>query len=157
MLGQTTLFPHLFSPEWRPDITLALVLWVALTGTPRGGAILAFLSGLALDLVSGAPPGFSAILRLLVYVSARPFRGVFFENRPLLLVPFAALGAAADAAVRARIPTIWLRSRSTWSVNGVNGRTDRSHSPADRRQGRGDRRVEEVASGDVDVRRARQR
>jgi rod shape-determining protein MreD len=97
LLGQTTLFPNLFAPPWRPDITRALVLWLALTGTPRGGPALAFASGLALDLCSGAPLGFGAALRLLVYALARPFRGVFFADHPILLVPFAALGACADA------------------------------------------------------------
>ncbi|MDF1553465.1 MAG: hypothetical protein P1P84_10410 [Deferrisomatales bacterium] len=97
LLGQTTLLPDLIPPPWRPDITRALVLWLALTGTPRGGPVLAFASGLALDLCSGAPLGFGAILRLTVYALARPFRGVFFDDHPILLVPFAALGAGADA------------------------------------------------------------
>ena len=97
LLGQTTLLPSLIPPPWRPDVTRALVLWLALTGTLRGGPALAFASGLALDLCSGAPLGFGATLRLVVYTLARPFRGVFFDDHPMLLVPFAALGAGADA------------------------------------------------------------
>ena len=98
LIGQTTLFPNLISPPWRPDVTRALVLWLALTGTPRGGPSLAFGAGLSLDLCSGAPLGFGAALRLVVYALARPFRGVLFDDHPMLLIPFAALGATADAA-----------------------------------------------------------
>lgn len=97
LLLQTALFPLLLADPWRPDLTRALVLWVALTGTPRGGAALAFAAGLALDAASGGPPGFGPALRLALYALARPFRGVFFDDRPLLLLPFAALGAVAEA------------------------------------------------------------
>ncbi len=96
---QTTLFPIFFTDPWRPDLTRALVLWVALTGTPRGGAVLACAAGLALDAASGAPTGFGPLLRLTLYGAARPFRGVFFDDRPLLLLPFAVLGPALEAAV----------------------------------------------------------
>lgn len=98
LLFQTTLFASVLPPVWTPDVTRAMTLWLALTGLPRGGAVLAFSAGLAVDLVSGAPPGFTAALRLGLYALARPLRGVFFENRPLLLFPFGALGAFADAA-----------------------------------------------------------
>lgn len=94
---QTTLFPLVLSDPWRPDVTRALVLWVALTGMPRGGAALAFGAGLALEAASGAPGGFAPLLRLFVYALARPFRGVFFDDRPALLLPFAALGPVAEA------------------------------------------------------------
>ncbi|NTU60334.1 MAG: rod shape-determining protein MreD [Deltaproteobacteria bacterium] len=96
LLAQTTLLSHVLPDSWRPDITLILVLWVALTGTPRGGAALAFAAGLALDAMSGAPLGFNAVLRVLLYGLSRPFRGVFFDDRPILLLPFAALATAAD-------------------------------------------------------------
>lgn len=95
---QTALFPLVLSDPWRPDLTRALVLWVALTGMPRGGAILAFGAGLALEAASGTPGGFAPLLRLFLYALARPFRGVFFDDRPALLLPFAALGPVAEAA-----------------------------------------------------------
>ena len=97
LLAQSTLLPHLLPDPWLPDVTLSLVFWTALTGTPRGGVVLAFLAGLALDLTSGAPPGFHAVIRVAVYSLCRPFRGIFFEDRPLLLLPFAALATLVDA------------------------------------------------------------
>lgn len=97
LLCQTTLFPHFFSPAWAPDLTRPLVLWAAVTGVPRGGAVLAFAAGLGLDAASGAPPGFGAALRLLLYGLARPLRGLFFDDRPVLLLPLAALGTLTDA------------------------------------------------------------
>ena len=97
LLCQTTLFPRLFPPAWAPDLTRPLVLWAAVVGVPRGGALLAFAAGLGLDAASGAPPGFGAALRLSLYGLARPLRGLFFDDRPVLLFPLAALGALTDA------------------------------------------------------------
>lgn len=51
-----------------------------------------------LDVASGAPLGFNTLIRLGLYALARPFRGVFFDDRPSLVPPFAALSALADAA-----------------------------------------------------------
>jgi len=94
---QTALLPLFLQDPWRPDLTRALVLWVALAGTPRGGALLAAAAGLVLDAASGTPLGFGVLLRLGLYGAARPFRGVFFDDRPLLLLPFAAAGALLEA------------------------------------------------------------
>ncbi len=101
VLLQTTLFPLLLPPQWRPDLTRALVLWVALVGVPRGGAVLAFAAGGLAGVVSGAPLGFAPAVRLAVYFAARPFRGVFFDDRPALLLPFAVLAPWADALAAA--------------------------------------------------------
>jgi cell shape-determining protein MreD len=99
LLIQSTLLPSILPPPWVPDVTRALVLWLALTGSPRGGVGLAFVAGHALGAVSGAPLGFCAALRLTLYGLARPLRGVFFDDHPPLLLPFAALGAWVDAVV----------------------------------------------------------
>ncbi len=99
ILAQTALAPLFFSPAWSPDFTRALVLWVALTGQPRGGCALAFAAGLALDAASGTPAGFGSLQRLALYGVSRPLRGVFFDDRPLLLLPLASLLAVSDAVV----------------------------------------------------------
>lgn len=101
ILAQTALAPLFFSPAWTPDFTRALVLWLALTGQPRGGCLLAFAAGLALDAASGAPAGFGALQRLALFGLARPLRGVFFDDRPFLLLPLAVLLAFGDAVVAA--------------------------------------------------------
>ncbi|MDW7709283.1 MAG: rod shape-determining protein MreD [Deferrisomatales bacterium] len=112
---QTTLFPLFLTDPWRPDLTRALVLWVALTGAPRGGAVLAFSAGLLLDAASGAPLGFGPLLRLSLYAAARPFRGIFFDDRPLLLLPFATLGPALEAAVAGTMS--WFAFRAPLGLN----------------------------------------
>jgi hypothetical protein len=96
LLGQTTLFSEFLSDSWRPDMTRSLVLWVALTGSPRGGPALAACAGAALAAASGAPLGFGAGARLLLYALARPFRGIFFDDHPLLLSPLGATCALVD-------------------------------------------------------------
>jgi cell shape-determining protein MreD len=92
LLVQTALIPPFIPEAWRPDFTRSLVLWLALTGVPGGGVYLSFVAGLAVDLVSGGPPGFTAVCRLAVYFFARPWRGVF-ELRGIIFIigPFAVL------------------------------------------------------------------
>ncbi|MBI5439623.1 MAG: hypothetical protein HY900_00255 [Deltaproteobacteria bacterium] len=98
LLGQTTLLSAVLSDSWRPDVTRSLVLWAALTGLPSGGPLLAVLSGIALDAASGCSLAFGAGLRLALYGFGRPFRGVFFDDYPVLLLPLGAAAAFADAA-----------------------------------------------------------
>jgi hypothetical protein len=97
LLAQTTLLSTLLSDPWRPDITRSLVLWAALTGVPYGGPLLAASSGVALDALSGCSIAFGAGVRLALYGLARPFRGVFFDDHPVLLLPLGAAGAFGDA------------------------------------------------------------
>lgn len=109
LLLQTAVLPVLLSDPWRPDVSRLLVLWVALTGVPRGGALLAGATGLALDAASGTPLGFGVLLRLSLYGAARPLRGVFFDDRPFLLLPFAALAALLDAAAAGALSALAFR------------------------------------------------
>ncbi len=95
---QTALLPLFFSEPWTPAVPRALVLWVALTGIPRGGVLLPFAAGALWDLSSGAPLGFGSALLLTLYACARPFRGVFFDDRPILLLPFAVSAAWVEAS-----------------------------------------------------------
>ena len=90
LLLQTTLLPHILTDAWSPDVTRALVLWLALMGIPRGGVWLAFAAGLAVDAASGAPLGVFAFSHLVLYMLGRPLRGKL-EHSPLifLLGPFA--------------------------------------------------------------------
>ena len=102
LVVQSSVLPLFVPDPWRPDLTRALVLWLALTGVPRRGPFLALGGGAAVDWISGAPIGFTAFTRLVLYGLCRPFRGVFFDHHPLLLVPFAAAGALADGTTVAR-------------------------------------------------------
>jgi hypothetical protein len=85
-------------------------------GVPRGGVWLAFAAGHSLGIAAGAPLGFGAALRLALYGLARPFRGVFFDNQPLLILPFAALGAVTDAVVAGFLSRLVSSSPLTSSV-----------------------------------------
>lgn len=89
---QTSFLPHLLPDLWRPDFSRALVLWLALTGLPPQGIWYSFAAGLLVDLLSGTPFGFTALLRLAIYGAARPGRNLL-ERSPLVfaLGPFAVL------------------------------------------------------------------
>ncbi|GAB4256806.1 hypothetical protein [Deferrisoma sp.] len=94
---QTTLLPLVLPDPWRPDLTRLLVLWLALTGVPRGGVFWAAGSGLLVDLLSGGHLGFVGALHVWLYVLARPLRGVFFDHQPLWLLPLAAAAPFLEA------------------------------------------------------------
>lgn len=115
LVAQSSLFPLFLPIAWRPDITKALVLWLALAGNPGKGPLLAFASGFILDAASGAFLGVGPASRLILYLLVVPFRGVFFDARPLLLVPFATTCAVAEALISASL--LWLASSSfpSWS------------------------------------------
>lgn len=82
---QNAFLSHLLPAPWVPDFTRALVLWLALTDHPGGGVWYAFASGLLVDALSGAPLGFTALLRLAIYGAARPGRNVL-ERSPLVFI-----------------------------------------------------------------------
>ncbi len=131
---QSSVLPLFVPDPWRPDLTRALVLWLALTGVPRRGPFLALGGGAAVDWISGAPIGFTAFTRLVLYGLCRPFRGVFFDHHPLLLVPFAAAGALADAGLSAAV-SVWVLERplvsgAAWAVGWRQGVVDALWVPA---------------------------
>lgn len=86
LLVETTIAISFLPDGWRPDVTRSLVLWIALTGQPAGGAFLAFGAGLAADGVSGAPLGLTVLLRLALYGLFRPARGTLHFTRLLFLL-----------------------------------------------------------------------
>ena len=114
LMIQTTLLPHLFPDPWRPDFTRGLVLWLSLNAVPRGGAWYACLAGFAVDGLSGAPPGLTAILRLGNYAVVRPARGIL-ENSSLLFL----LG---PLAVLSETLVLWML-RALAFTNPVEGAT----------------------------------
>ncbi len=92
ILLQTTVFPAVVGEGFTPDFTRGLVIWLAITGTPKGGLYYSFLSGLVVDTFSGAPPGLTSILRVILYSFARPARGVFQIPALMIFVgPFAVI------------------------------------------------------------------
>ncbi len=107
LLLQTIVLTPIVGDAWRPDFTRALVLWVALTGRPKGGALLAFAAGMIVDALSGSPLGFTAFLRLCIYGIARPARGVL-EHSPVVFF----LG---PVAVLAETVLVWLMSALAFS------------------------------------------
>jgi hypothetical protein len=90
LVVQTTLAMHFVPDGWRPDVTRALVLWLAFTGRPTGGMFYAFAAGLGAEAMSGAPLGLAVICRLALYGVTSPARGaVDYTHIVFLLGPFA--------------------------------------------------------------------
>ncbi|MFH0823488.1 MAG: rod shape-determining protein MreD [Pseudomonadota bacterium] len=60
--AQATSLGFIFPMEYKPDIFMVLVIWAGLTTEFRSGLGLAFLGGLAMDLLSGSPIGLLALI-----------------------------------------------------------------------------------------------
>jgi len=97
LILQSSVFPFFLPEGFTPDLTRGLVLWLALTGTPRHGVILAFVAGLTVDLFAGAPLGLTALMRLVLYGFARPGRGIL--EMPVAVFVAGPLAVLSDTIV----------------------------------------------------------
>ncbi len=94
-LLQSSLLPHLSWGSLKPDLLVMLVIsWGLLRGV-KEGLLWAFIGGLALDLLSATPVGFSAlILTLLILLTSLGHKSIYRTNIlfPLTIVFLATLG-----------------------------------------------------------------
>lgn len=94
-LLQSSFLPHLFRGGLKPDLVVMLVIsWGLLRGV-KEGLLWAFIGGLALDLLSATPLGFSALLlTLLILLTSLGQKSVYRANIlfPLAIIFLATLG-----------------------------------------------------------------
>lgn len=67
---QTTSMGFTIPADYKPDIILALVVWSGLRATYMAGVVFAFIIGLCVDMLSGSPTGFFALIYCLAFVAA---------------------------------------------------------------------------------------
>lgn len=92
---QSTLLPRLRVYGGQPDLVVLVVLGWAILDRKREGMVWAFVGGLFLDLLSGAPLGISSlVLAPIAYLVGLTEVQVYRTNvgLPLLLVAAGALG-----------------------------------------------------------------
>ncbi len=93
-LVQATILPYLRVYGGQPDLIVVLVLAWATLDHDREGMVWAFVGGLLLDLLSGAPLGLSSLALVpIAYVVGLTEAGVYRTNiaLPLLLTAAGAL------------------------------------------------------------------
>jgi rod shape-determining protein MreD len=118
VLLQVTLLNNVPFPGGAgPDLVLVVVVALALTGSPRDGAIIGFAAGLALDI---APPasnllGQSALVFCLVGYGCGRLR-VVLERSAWLPVAGVAVGAAAGEVLYALVGLIFGDPDVTWQA-----------------------------------------
>lgn len=115
---QNAFLPQLMPPKWVPDFTRALVLWLALTDHPRGGVWYAFAAGIMVDVLSGAPLGFTAMTRLAIYGAARPGRNVL-ERSPLVFILGPLSVVVEGILVLTFGSSAFANTPDTWAVAGI--------------------------------------
>jgi rod shape-determining protein MreD len=71
-----------------PDLTLGILVYTAYLNGTMTGQVTGFVSGLLLDFISAAPPGYNALTRTLIGALAGLIKGRFFLDTfilPMLL------------------------------------------------------------------------
>lgn len=81
LVVQTISGGLLIPAAYKPDLMLILVLWAAVRNTLLIGLGFSFISGLFLDLFSGAPAGLFALINCLVFVIAGSLNSRFTMDR----------------------------------------------------------------------------
>lgn len=67
---QTTSMGFIISAAYKPELTLALVVWAGLRATYLSGVGFAFIIGLCVDTLSGSPTGLFGLVYCLAFVAS---------------------------------------------------------------------------------------
>jgi rod shape-determining protein MreD len=90
-----------------PDLSLVVLIWVSYNNGLVEGPVSGFLSGIAEDLISAAPLGFNAFVKVVVSTSAGLLHGVFFIDRIALPFVLGFLGTIVKALATAFLALIF--------------------------------------------------
>lgn len=82
----TLLLKYFPSIKTKPDITLILVVYVAVASERSRDIILAFTLGYIYDIFSGSPVGLFAMLRTVDFIITRFFNMNFFSKNALFFI-----------------------------------------------------------------------
>lgn len=98
---QTTWFKDGIIWGIAPDFALVILLWVAYLNKGNEALFAAFFAGMARDLLSASPLGYSAFLLLLPLYAMQGFRKVISSDRLFIpvILGFAATLAKAVASI----------------------------------------------------------
>ncbi|MFC1834545.1 rod shape-determining protein MreD [Thermodesulfobacteriota bacterium] len=80
---QTTSLGFLISTSYKPDLMLILVIWAALRLTLVRGLGVGLVTGIIVDLLSGAPVGLFALTYCLILVSCNYLDAMFHIDGPV--------------------------------------------------------------------------
>ncbi len=102
--GQLSSWGFLVSQAYKPDLVLVLVIWAAFRLAFLHGLFFSFFAGLAVDHLSGAPPGLFTVLYSLVFVCCGSLgstvRTEEWSMRAMMMASATALTGVAVLAVR---------------------------------------------------------
>lgn len=104
LLIQTASVGFLMPVQYKPDLFMILVVWASLRMTIGTGMAFAFVAGLTVDLLSGAPTGLFALIYCISFVACDTVNATFAVDRPAgrAVTVFAATGLSGAAVLLAR-------------------------------------------------------
>lgn len=95
----------------RIDVTVVLLVWLALRAPTLDGAVAAFGTGYLLDLMSGRPTGLYTFLAVFTFLLGRVASSVVDVRSPVMLALFA-MAASAGHGLVATLLT-WMVTRES--------------------------------------------
>lgn len=116
VLLQSTLLSRLSIGGVHPDLTFVVLMFVALRRGAMVGQLEGFAVGLAEDLVSLAPLGYNALLRLATGFLFGLFLGNVYVDPILIPVVFAAAGTLVKALLAILLEALFAVSSSGTAV-----------------------------------------
>jgi len=101
VIFQTASVGRVVPLAYKPDIMLILVVWASLRFAAAAGITVAFVGGILVDFMSGAPTGLFALVYCFTFVASSSANSTFEINSPLgrALVIFAATFVSGGVVV----------------------------------------------------------
>ncbi|PLX93486.1 MAG: rod shape-determining protein MreD [Desulfuromonas sp.] len=96
---QATLLPKVLPGEFRPDLLLFLVIYLALDEGEFSGALLAWVFGFLLDIFAGSTPGLYAATLLTIFVAVRVAAAHLNTESSLLILFLVACGTLFEGGM----------------------------------------------------------
>jgi rod shape-determining protein MreD len=97
---QSTLLSHLTLYRAVPDLALGIIVYSAYVNGVMTGQLSGFLYGIALDVISAAPLGLNAFVRVIIGALAGLMKGTFFLDVFLLPMILCASATLVKALIR---------------------------------------------------------
>ena len=99
LIIQTAVFPRIIPVQFKPDLILILIVYLAISEKYGSGGLFAFCIGLLYDVFAGSAFGMYGMILLLVFFSVRSTIDYFNAENPFLLLFLVACGTVLQAGL----------------------------------------------------------
>lgn len=116
---EVTLLPANLENPFRPNLTLVLVVWLAMRGRPLSAPIAAVLLGLLHDSYNGLYLGLSSFTFLLIYFYLSNLAGRLYTDSPYLLTVAVFFSSLAYGVLSGILLVLFTSDQRTAAIIGT--------------------------------------